>query len=179
MNSTECHSVYRIHRRLIRERWIKRLRGCPNVQAFVDDTCAHSKVFDAHLDHLDQTLGRFNRAGIQLRIDKCSFGYEEVDFLGHRVSSKGRRPLPTTLSKISKFPRPRSRKEVRQFMWLVNWYRDYIPSVSDTADPLLALTNKGTEWLWTEECECSYQKLRTQLINEPQQLAFPDWRVPF
>ena len=123
MNSTECHSVYRIHRRLIRERWIKRLRGCPNVQAFVDDTCAHSKDFDAHLDHLDQTLGRFNRAGIQLRIDKCSFGYEEVDFLGHRVSSKGRRPLPTTLSKISKFPRPRSRKEVRQFMWLVNWYR--------------------------------------------------------
>ena len=102
-----------------------------------------------------------------------------MEFLGHRVSSKGRRPLPTTLSKISKFPRPLSRKEVWQFMGLVNWYRDYIPSVSDTADPLLALTNKGTEWLWTEECECSYQKLRTQLINEPQLLAFPDWTVPF
>ena len=40
------------------------LRGCPNVQAFVEDTCVHSKDFEAHLDHLDQTLGRFNRAGI-------------------------------------------------------------------------------------------------------------------
>ena len=30
------------------------LRGCPNVQAFVDDTCVHSPSFDTHLEHLDE-----------------------------------------------------------------------------------------------------------------------------
>ena len=30
------------------------LRGCPNVQAFVDDTCVHYPSFDTHLEHLDE-----------------------------------------------------------------------------------------------------------------------------
>ena len=30
------------------------LRGCPNVQTFVDDTCVHSPSFDTHLEHLDE-----------------------------------------------------------------------------------------------------------------------------
>ena len=30
------------------------LRECPNVQAFVDDTCVHSPSFDTHLEHLDE-----------------------------------------------------------------------------------------------------------------------------
>ena len=112
------------------------LRGCPNVQAFVDDTCVHSRGFEDHLNHLEQALGRFNRAGIQLRVEKSAFGYDEVEFWGHRVSSEGRRPLLTTVLKISQFPRPGNKKEVRQFMELINWYRDYLPSVSATAEAL-------------------------------------------
>ena len=96
------------------------LRGCSNAQAFVDDTCVHSRGFEERIHHLEETLNRFNRAGIQLRVEKCAFGYAEVEFLGHRVSSEGRRPLPTIL-KISQFPRPRNKKEVRQFMGLINW----------------------------------------------------------
>ena len=30
------------------------LRGCSNVQAFVDDTCVHTPSFDTHLEHLDE-----------------------------------------------------------------------------------------------------------------------------
>ena len=32
----------------------KALRGCPNVQAFVDDACVHYPSFDTHLEHLDE-----------------------------------------------------------------------------------------------------------------------------
>ena len=155
------------------------LRGCSNVQAFVDGTCVHSRGFEEHIHHLEETLSRFNRAGIQLRVEKCAFGYAEVEFLSHRVSSEGRRPLPTTVLKISQFPRPMNKKEVRQFMGLINWYRDYIPSVSATAEPLYAVTNKVTEWVWTEACERSYQALKEQLISKPHLLAFPDWKIPF
>ena len=35
------------------------LRGCPNVQAFVDDTCVHSPSFDTHLEHLDEAQWLF------------------------------------------------------------------------------------------------------------------------
>ena len=111
------------------------LRGCPNVQAFVDDTCVHSPSFDTHLEHLDEALARLHRAGIKLRVEKCAFCYDEVELLGHLVSKEGKRPLPATLLKVAQFPHPKCKKEVRQLMGLINWYRDYIPGVSDTAEP--------------------------------------------
>ena len=51
--------------------------------------------------------------------------------------------------------------------------------MSATAEPLYALTNKVTEWVWTEACERSYQALKEQLISKPHLLAFPDWKIPF
>ena len=155
------------------------LQGCLNAQAFVDDTCIHSPDFESHVHHLDETQSRFNKAGIQLRIEKCAFGYREVEFLSHLVSSEGRRPLLSTLLKISQIPRPQSKKEVRQFVGLINWYRDYIPSLSAIADPLYVLTNKDVMWQWTKECERSFQSLRAYLVREPQHLACPDWKIPF
>ena len=155
------------------------LRGQTNVQAFVDDTCVHSSDFAAHLVHLDNTLRCFECAGIQLRTSKCKFGYQEVEFLGHVMTPEGRKPLPAVLRKISAFPRPSSRKEVRQFMGLVNWYREYLPGVANTAEPLHFLTRKGVSWCWTEECKSSYQSLKNQLSASTRILAFPDWSSPF
>ena len=57
----------------------------------------------------------------------------------------------------------------------MNWYREYIPGVSTTADPLNELTENVVPWMRTKECETSYQKLKDQLVNEPQQLASRIW----
>ena len=42
------------------------LQGSLNAQAFVQDTCVHSPDFESHVHHLDETLSRLNKAGIQL-----------------------------------------------------------------------------------------------------------------
>ena len=65
--------------------------------------------FPAHLRHLKGVLGRFYAAGIQLRVEKCTCGYDEVKFLGHLISKNGKRPLPTTLWRIALFLRPISK----------------------------------------------------------------------
>ena len=76
------------------------------------------------------------------------------------LSKKDAYPMPDERDVFDKIPRPQSKKEVRQFMGLINWYRDYIPSLSAIAAPLYVLTNKDVMWQWTEECERSFQSLR-------------------
>ena len=103
------------------------LKDVTNAEGFVDDTIIHSKDYTTHLSHLDRTLSALSKAGIQLRADKCKFAYREVQFLGHLISKAGRRALPSTLLRIEAWPRPTRKKEIRQFMGLVNWYREYVP----------------------------------------------------
>ena len=37
------------------------------------------------------------------------------------------------------------------------------------------LTQKGTPWIWSEDCESAFQELRQKLVIEPVKLAFPKW----
>ena len=97
------------------------------------------------------------------------------------TSSLERRQATTARDTIEgrPVPTPEMQKEVCQFMGLINWYRDYIPGVSDTAEPLHGLTKKGVPWDWSVECEASFRKLKGCLIGEQRQLAFPNWNAPF
>ena len=121
------------------------LRETTNAEAFVDDTIVHSNDFKSHVLHLDQTLDcLLEAAGIQLRAEKCKFVYQP--FLSHLISANGHHPLPLTLLRIEQFPNPSNKRDIRLFMSLINWYREYVPSVADLAEPLHRLTRKGVPW---------------------------------
>lgn len=155
------------------------LKEATNAEAFVDDIVVHSRDFELHLNHLDHTLRRLAKAGIQLRLDKCKFAYREVQFLGHRISGEGRQPLPDTLLRIEQYPRPGNKKDIRRFMGLINWYREYVPSVATLAEPLHHLTRKEVTWIWSTECETSFVSLKNLLTREFRILAFPRWEQAF
>ena len=56
----------------------KALRGVKHTDSYRDDILAHSPRFDSHLETLRRIFVRLRDAGIQLRSDKCSFGFQEV-----------------------------------------------------------------------------------------------------
>ena len=58
------------------------LTGLEFVESFVDDCLIFSKTFREHMEHVKEVLLRLRYAGIQLRSEKCRFGYTKIDFLG-------------------------------------------------------------------------------------------------
>ena len=155
------------------------LKEAANTEALVDDTLVHSRDFASHVTHLEQALGCLEKAGIQLRVDKYRFAYPEVQFLGHVISGAGRKPLPSTLLRIAQCPSPTNKREVRRFMGLINWYREYVPGVAGLAEPLHRLTRKGVPWEWSSKCEDSFMLLKDLLTREFRTLAFPKWNQVF
>ena len=62
--------------------------------------------------------------------------------------------------------------EVRSFLGLAGYYRNFIREFSTVAKPLSALAEKGKRFQWTEECEVAFRRIKTALISAPI-LAFP------
>ena len=124
------------------------LKNAPHSLSYIDDTLTFSTSFKDHLEHLREVLNCYRDANLQLRRDKCYFGYTEVEFLGHTLSSLGYQPLPSNVFKIQHQARPLSVKQLRSFLGLVNYYRDFQPQLSETAAPLYNLTRMGVAWKW-------------------------------
>ena len=138
-----------------------------------------SSTFEDHISHLKCVLQCYRNANLQLRKDKCRFGYKEIEFLGHTLTGQGYRPLVSNVSRIQRHARPSNVKQLRSFLGLANYYRDFHPELARVAAPLYQLTKKGVTWNWSESCEQSYQQLGQALGQNTVTLAYPDWSKPF
>lgn len=115
------------------------LRGLDFTYAYLDDFLIFSKDQKTHEDHLHQLFARLKEYGMVVNTAKCIFGAAEVIFLGYRISSQGTTPLPSKVEAIRNFPVPKTVRELRRFLGMVNFYRRFIPSAADHQAPLNAL----------------------------------------
>ena len=120
------------------------LVGVPNVVNFIDDILVHNSDWPGHVKTLKLVLDRLRRANLAARPSKCLVGYKSLEFLGHEVGEGVIRTNPTIRKKISEAPRPVTKRQVRSFLGLTGFYRDFIPNYSDIALPLTMLTRKGS-----------------------------------
>ncbi|GBM91720.1 Retrovirus-related Pol polyprotein from transposon 297 [Araneus ventricosus] len=78
---------------------------------------------------------------------------------------------------IRDFPAPTIKTEIRAFLGLAGYYRQYIPMFSIIAAPLTDLLkgrSKKGEVTWSAEYTAAFEKLKTLLTSEPVLYA-PDF----
>ncbi|GBP20000.1 hypothetical protein EVAR_13766_1 [Eumeta japonica] len=77
--------------------------------------------------------------GMLINTSKCVFGADNVTFLGYNISAKGAKPLEQKVESIKNFPIPKTVKELRRFLGMINFYRRFIPDAARIQAPLNAL----------------------------------------
>ena len=110
-----------------------------------------------------------------IRPTKCLFGVNTVDFLGHRLEEGLIGLHEGNVTKIRDAPRPTTKKQVRSFMGLAGYYRDFIPNFAALAAPLSDLSRKSqpNKVERGEAQEKAYQSIKALLTKEPV-LRLPD-----
>jgi len=116
------------------------LRGLDFVFVYIDDVLVASEDEKEHQHHLEAVFQRLADNGLVINADKCQFGRRSVDYLGHVVSNNGCRPLPSKVAAVEEFPVPTSRRQLRRFLGMINFYRRFIPNCAAVSAPLHALT---------------------------------------
>jgi hypothetical protein len=51
------------------------------VTVYLDDVCIYSRTLEEHLVHLRLVLQRFKEEGLKLRLKKCFFGLQEMEYM--------------------------------------------------------------------------------------------------
>ncbi len=134
---------------------------------YLDDILIHSKKFEEHLICIEKVLKALIAENIKLKLSKCSFSRKQVKYLGHIVSKNTIRPLSDNIKSIQNFPIPSHVKNVQQFLGKVNYYHRFIPNAPKLLNPLYKLIKKGSKFIWTKECNDSFNAIKCFLTSSP------------
>ena len=151
-----------------------------NVDSYIDDLIVYMEDWDTHIRMLDQLMNRLRQANLTARPTKCVFGAKSVEFLGQQVGFDRITVNDDNIEKIRMAQPPTTKKEVRSFLGLVNYYRAHIPLFAAISAPLSNLTRKGqpNKVQWGEAHERAFLTLQ-ELQLKRLILKLPDHQKPF
>jgi len=150
-------------------------------EAYIDDICCHTcKTFADHLEQLEKVLICLQRAGITLKLSKCSFGQKEILYLGFLVGQGKIVPNPSKVQALVDLNEPRTKKGVRSILAMFRFYCHLIPRFSEICIPLSDLTVKSAsnDVIFGELEKQAFQKLKQALIDSTG-IYSPDYSKPF
>ena len=146
------------------------------VIVYLDDILIIESSFEKHRELVVKVLNTLIHHGVKIKLEKCSWFQQKVDFLGHEVSTTGVKKDPKYVEKVKNFPRPETVRQLQEFMGLINWQRKFVPNYATIGKPLYALTGqkKTARLKWTDEMLEAFDSLKKLLTNDVE-LTFPDY----
>ena len=137
-------------------------------RAYLDDLLILSNSsFDDHLDKVEEVLIRLQKAGLKVNIHKSHLLQTEVQYLGYYITREGIRPLNAKVEAINNIAPPQTKKQLRKFIGMVNFYRDMWIHRSHIMAPLTALTSIKRKWKWEKEHQEAFEATKKKLLGKP------------
>jgi hypothetical protein len=148
------------------------------VVVFIDDILIYSKNEEEHARHLRIVLTRLREHQLYAKFSKCAFWLEEIQFLGHVLSTKGIAVDPSKVKDILEWKPPTTVHQVRSFLGLAGYYRRFILDFSKLVKPITSLLKNDTKFIWSSKCNEAFEQLKV-LLTTALVLAQPNIEKPF
>ena len=148
------------------------------MEVYMDDITVYGGDFKECLTHLEAILQRCIEKKLVLNWEKCHFMVNQGIVLGHVISSRRIEVDKAKIDVISKLPHPTNVKTIRQFLGHAGFYRRFIKDFAKIAKPLYKLLEKDAQFIWEEDCQKSFEELKSHLTTAPIVRA-PNWQLPF
>lgn len=145
---------------------------------YLDDIVVYSNSWEEHLHHLTLVFERLQQHGLRCSPEKCRFATHEIEYLGHKISTTHNSPQPLQQSRIALAKPPHTKRQLRQFLGLCGWLREFVPNFSHLIIPLTTLLSNKQNFKWGPSQEQAFQAIKTAL-SQPLSLHRPDMKFPF
>eukprot|EP00944_MAST-04C_sp_MAST-4C-sp1_P004877 g4877.t1 len=158
----------------------------------MDDILIHTRkqdkknnetIAEVHLKQLKCVLHRLSAKGMSLKAKKTRLLLKELKFLGHIINKLGLKPNPDKVKVITEAQRPTSRKQLRSWLGLVGYYRNYIKNHSSLCFELRKLdkdnlSNAQFNRGWGKAQDEAFDNIKKALTSAKVMLH-PDPTKPF
>ena len=156
----------------------KLVRDIDGCEGYIDDVVIYSDNWSDHIRQIKRFFQIMREAKLTINLMKSEFGKATVKYLGHIAGQGQVRPLDAKIQTIAKFPIPTSRKELARFLGMAGYYRNFCLNFSEIAAPLTNLLSKKVKFVWTDDCQLAFDKVKLLLQKSPV-LKSPDYEKPF
>jgi len=144
------------------------------VKVYLDDVLIfRNGSYEDHMKKVTQVLMRLHSKNLAVNAKKSFWAVKEVDYLGFRLTPKGIKPQARKIAALMNMKAPNTKRQLRQFIGLVNYYRYMWKGRSHLMAPLTDRTSKTMAFKCTPECQHSFNELK-KLISKEVLLSFPD-----
>ena len=118
------------------------------VIVFIDDILVYSGILEEHSEHLRIVLQTLRERQLYAKLSKCQFWLDRVTILGHVISAEGVSVDPQKIEAMVNWKPPKNVSEVRRFLGLARYYREFVEGFSRIAAPLTKLIRKDVKYDW-------------------------------
>ena len=141
--------------------------------AYLDDVIVLGKSFRDHMNNLIAVLNRFRKYNLKLKPKKCHLFQKEVKFLGKIVTETGISINPESVETITKWPIPKTKRDVESYLGFANYHRDHIKNFAEIAKPLHQIVGSKTDFKWGLEQQTAFLEIQKGLV-EAATLSYPN-----
>lgn len=148
------------------------------ILVYMDDILIFAKTLEELEQKTRNVLRKLSANDLYLKPDKCQFAATEIEYVGLIIKENHIAMDPVKIAGIVDWPTPTKVKDVQSFTGFTNYYRRFIHNYATITKPLDHLKRKNHPWLWTHECEKTFQTLKKLFTTKPL-LLMPDKTKPF
>jgi Reverse transcriptase (RNA-dependent DNA polymerase) len=126
---------------------------------FLYDILIYSVDFSTHIDHLILTFQVLQQHHLHVKLFKCAFTVKEIEYLSHIISNQG---VATDLKKIEamlNWSILKIVKQLRGFLSLTGYYRNFIRIYGLLSKPLTDLLRKDS-FKWSTTAQLAFDTLK-------------------
>ena len=104
-----------------------------------------------HLKHVELVLQRLTDAGFVVNLRKSSFAVTEIDYLGYWITRRGIQPQPKKVEAIMRLTRPTTKRQLKRFLGMINYYHDMWRHRSHILALLTAMCSAKAKYVWGDK----------------------------
>ena len=150
----------------------------PNTGGFgrssnTDDIVVFGHDEEDHYKNLRLLLQRCRETGMKMNRNKCEFRLDEINFMGHRLTSDGLKLDDKKIGAILKMENPTDVKGIQRLQGTVEYLSKFLPGFSRAMEPIRRLTQPDVPWKWTKEQDEAMTQVKKLTTDSPV-LAYYD-----
>lgn len=102
---------------------------------YIDNIVVFSRSIAEQIDHVKHVLPLLRHAGVILKLKKCKFLTETIDYMGHVTCPRRLKNASHTTDAIERLKGRRNITELKSFLNLFNAFRRLVPNLARFASP--------------------------------------------
>jgi hypothetical protein len=149
-------------------------------ELYIDDLIVHAQSHEQFLINLEQLLAKLQEHKIRVNPDKCSFGMNEVEYVGHTINEHGLTFSRDKIDKVLQIDTPVLGKDLKSFLGVAVYFIDHIQNYASIVAPLHAMLHdydRNRRLVWTEPGRVAFHQIK-ESINNCTTLFFIDDHSP-